>query len=365
MNNINALVRPEILAMTPYPSARSTAGADGILLNANEAPFVLVDQPGWSNLNRYPVPQPAELKDRLSDIYRVSGEQLLVTRGSDEGIDLLLRVFCRPSQDAIIECPPCFGMYRIAANIQGAAIIEVPRDPQRGLNIDFDRLCRTISDREDARLVFLTTPNNPTGDVIDRVDLEPVLQACGEHALLILDEAYIEFCGSESAVDLLDQWPNLVVLRTLSKAWGAAGLRCGSVIAQPEIIELLQRVMAPYPLSVPAVAAAMTITSAEVRANQGEMLAGISTSKTALIEFLESCRWVEEIWPGEANFVLLRVDNEASLVQYCADQNIRIRDFSTQALLERCVRVSIGSEDEMATLKSVLSKYGKQDGDGI
>ena len=362
MSSIESLARPEILAMKPYESARSSTGADGILLNANEAPKSLLDEPAWASLalNRYPVPQPAALKERMAELYGASCEQLLVTRGSDEGIDLLLRVFCRPGLDAIIECPPCFGMYRIAAQIQGANTIEVERNAQDGLNIDIDGLCNTISEQKDARLVFLTSPNNPTGDVISQAELQRILGACQGHALLVLDEAYIEFCDSPSATGMLDQWPNLVVLRTLSKAWGAAALRCGAVIAGPEIINLLQRVMAPYPLSAPAIDAAMTVTSAGVRSAQQDMLDSIARCKRELLGFLTDCSWIENTWPGEANFVLLRVDDAGSLVAFCADHGIRIRDFSNQPMLERCVRLTIGSTEEMDALQNVLKLYGER-----
>ncbi len=360
MSMIESLVRPEILAMNPYQSARGTAAADGILLNANEAPRTLLQRPEWVALalNRYPVPQPRALTDRMAALYQVRSGQVLVTRGSDEGIDLLLRVFCRPGKDAIIECPPCFGMYRIAANIQGAEIIEVARDIENKLRPDIEELCRTIAENRAARLVFLTSPNNPTGDLIDRPDLEKVLQSCGNHSLLVLDEAYIEFCSADSASDLLAQWPNLVVLRTLSKAWGAAGLRCGAVLASPEIIGLLQRVMAPYPLSAPSIDAALTITSSDVKASQSEMLKDIASAKNTLLANLATYDWIEQIWPGEANFVLLRVDDAGSLAGFCADQGLRIRDFNSQPMLERCVRITIGSKDDMAALQTTLTGYG-------
>jgi histidinol-phosphate aminotransferase len=360
MSMIEKLARPEILAMKPYQSARNTAGTDGILLNANEVPGTLVQRPEWESLalNRYPVPQPRALTDRMATLYDVNNDRVLVTRGSDEGIDLLLRVFCRPGKDAIVECPPCFGMYRIAANIQGAAIIEVARDRKNDLQIDINELCRTIAQRRDARLVFLTTPNNPTGDVIGRTDLERIIKACGDHALLVLDEAYIEFCVAASATELLGRWPNLVVLRTLSKAWGAAGLRCGAVLANPEIIGLLLRVMAPYPLSAPAIDAALAITSPDVRPSQARLMTDIATAKNVLVNTLQNYPWAEKIWPGEANFVLLRVDDAGALVEFCADRGIRIRDFSSQDMLDNCVRLTIGSEEEMAALQIVLDAYG-------
>jgi histidinol-phosphate aminotransferase len=360
MNAIESLARPEILAMRPYESARSSAGVDGILLNANEAPVSLAGNERAASLplNRYPPPQPADLRERLAALYGVPAEHVLVTRGSDEGIDLLTRVFCRPGQDAVIECPPCFGMYRVAAAIQGADVIAVPRQAD-SLRIDFERLVTTIGANPNARLVFLTSPNNPTGDLIARENLLRVLDACGDTALLVLDEAYIEFCSSPSAVELIPDHPRLVVLRTLSKAWASAGLRCGSVIAQPPVIGLLRRIMAPYPLSTPAIDAAMAATAPDVQDRQAEMLQDIARCKSRLLELLAQLPWVRAAWPGEANFVLLRVDNAAALVAHCAALGIRIRDFSSQPQLENCVRLSIGTAEEMAALAGALECHGE------
>lgn len=355
------LARPEVLAMRPYASARGTAAADGVLLNANEAPAVLLDDPAWASmaLNRYPSPQPGDLVRRLAALYEVAPECLLVTRGSDEGIDLLMRVFCRPGQDAILECPPCFGMYRIAAAIQGASVLAVPRDD--GLRLDVAALERAIAgeppDNATLKLVFLTSPNNPTGDVLPRRELLRLLAACGDRALLVLDEAYIEFCESTSATELLAAHPQLVILRTLSKAWGAAGLRCGALLADPAVIELLGRVMAPYPLTAPAIAAALAVTGPGGRARQSRMLSALQEEKDRLVSELSGRDWVERLWPGEANFVLARVDDAPGLVAHCADQGVRIRDFSGTPGLANCVRISIGASDEMRALADALDTW--------
>jgi len=359
--DIANIARPEIVAMKAYESARGSASADGVLLNANEAPFTLVDDPLWQRLaiNRYPQPQPAQLRSRLAGLYGVTESQLLVTRGSDEGIDLLTRVFCRPGRDAVIECSPCFGMYRIAATIQGAQVIDVPRSPAQGFELDFAGLRRELAARPNVRLVFLTSPNNPSGDLLARPQLETLLADCDERALVVLDEAYIEFCDAASAAELVGHRSNLVVLRTLSKAWAAAGLRCGAVLADPRVIELLQRVMAPYPLPATTVEAALLATSTAARTRQQQLLSLVRTGKVALVEFLQSRDWVGELWQGHANFVLLRVADAASLVEWCAGRGIRIRDFSRQPGLEGCVRLSIGSDAEMSALTRALRDYGE------
>lgn len=360
--DINAIARPEIVAMRPYESARKCTAADGILLNANESPAALVDDPDWQRLklNRYPSPQPAELKTRLAELYAVPESNLLITRGSDEGIDLLTRVFCRSGEDAIVECTPCFGMYRISATIQGAKIIDVPRQADQGFSIDFKALEQAITGPESVRLVFLTSPNNPTGDVLGRGQLEKVLTACENRALVVLDEAYVEFCTTPSASELVERWPQLVILRTLSKAWAAAAVRCGIVIADPAVIGLLQRVIAPYPLAATAVDAALRAISGDTLERQRQFVRAVSAGREDLYAFLLNCGWVLQAWPSAANFILARVPDADGLVDWCAASGIRIRNFNTQPGLKGCVRMTVGSEAEMAVLKTVLQAYGAQ-----
>jgi histidinol-phosphate aminotransferase len=358
--DITTLARPEIVAMRPYASARSSMSAEGILLNANEAPTALLDSTefGGLPLNRYPPPQPGALRTRLSAIYGVEPEQLLITRGSDEGIDLLTRVFCRAGQDAIVECTPCFGMYRISATVQDAGIIAVPRLPADGFRVDVEALCRAIMKNDQARLVFLTTPNNPTGDCLEPDQLDRVLEACRDRALLVLDEAYIEFADRPSAIGKLAGNPQLVILRTLSKAWAAAGLRCGSVIADPAVIDLLGRIMAPYPLASPAISAAMRVTDEGIRRRQREAVGQIMRQKRQLLRFLGEQDWIQSLWPGEANFILARVEDAPGLTEWCGQRDIRIRNFDGQPMLDQCVRFSIGTGAEIQALITALKDYG-------
>lgn len=357
--NVEALARPEVLALSPYVSARNSAAADGVLLNANEAPRSLTAESPWQalDLHRYPPPQPADLRERLAALYGVDEDQLLVTRGSDEGIDLLLRVFCRAGKDRILETIPCFGMYRVAAGIQGAGVVQVMRDA-RTLEVRSDALLEAIEATEDLKLVFLTSPGNPTGDTIAGELLDRVLAATRNRALVIMDEAYIEFCEAPSATSLLAEHPHLVVLRTLSKAWGAAGLRCGAVLANPAVIGLLGRVMAPYPLTAPAIAAALAVTGPETREAQANMLLTVSREKGRLVRELTGRPWVRDLWPGEANFVLVRVDDGPALVRHCAEQGVRVRDFHGQPLLDNCVRLTVGSPDDMNALRAALDTFG-------
>jgi len=219
---------------------------------------------------------------------------------------------------------------------------------------------RTILDQPGVRLVFLTSPNNPTGDLIGREHLESVLRAAEGRALVVLDEAYIEFSSENSAAELVERWPHLVVLRTLSKAWAAAGIRCGVVIANPVVIGLLLRVIAPYPLPATTIDAALRAISADSRVRQQAFVGAVRRGRADLYRFLSEFDWVMDAWQGEANFILVRVADAAGLVGWCAGRGIRIRDFSSQKQLEGCVRMTIGNPGEMADLKSALLAYGEQ-----
>ena len=360
---IQSLARPEILAMKPYSSARSEAPAEGILLNANEMPSALLgndDRDPASGINRYPQPQPATVVKQLAQLYDVAAGHLLVTRGSDEGIDLLVRVFCRAGKDAILECPPDFGMYQIAAQTQGAAVIRVPRDADNGFRLDLDAILSSLRTDSSIKLVFLTSPNNPTGDLIDRADLISVLEETDGRALVIVDEAYIEFCPQNSSLDLLDRFEHLVILRTLSKAWAAAGLRCGAVIAAPEIIELLRRIMAPYPLAVPVIDQLQQLMEPQITRQQPAMLEQILINKQRLVSFLESLKTIRNLWPGVANFVLIRLDNADDLLAHCARNGILLRGFNNEPLLRDCIRITVGSAEEIDSLITVMTNWTKQ-----
>jgi len=345
---IESLARPEILAMKPYSSARKEAPGEGILLNANESPWSLIEEPGA--LNRYPDPQPARLLSRLANLYSVPEETLLVTRGSDEGIDLLTRVFCQAGRDAILQCPPNFGMYRIAAQTQGADIISVNRNPEDGFQLDQPAVLETLEETANIKLVFLTSPNNPTGDLIDLGFLRRLLQSSSDRALVVLDEAYAEFCDQPSATPLIQEFENLVVLRTLSKAWASAGLRCGAVIAQPSVIGLLKRVIAPYPLPSPVVKLALRMLEKPVLEKQKISLARLKKNKLFLLESLHKYSFIEEIIPGEANFILVRVRKPDQVLTFCARQGVIIRGFPADPLLADYIRISIGSENDLSEL---------------
>ena len=352
------LARPDIVAMKPYSSARKEAAAQGVLLNANESPrSLLEDDAVGLSLNRYPDPQPAELVKRLARLYGLPADHVLVTRGSDEGIDLLTRVFCRAGVDAILHCPPTFGMYRIAAETQGAAVVSVPRTAASAFTLDTAGILAAVNRDPRIRLVFLTSPNNPTGDCVDGTFLDALLQATTNRAMVVIDEAYAEFCAEASAIALIAEHPQLVVLRTLSKAWAAAGLRCGIVLAQPPVIDLLQRIIAPYPLASPVTALALRVLQPDMQLRQQRLLEEIRENKKLLVSMLDKRSFVLDLWPGEANFVLLRVKHAGRLLAHCASHGVVVRGYASDPALKDCLRISVGSRQDLLALEQVLDDW--------
>lgn len=358
MNSVIDLARPEIVAMKPYSSARREAAARGILLNANESPWPLVGETtnDLDTLNRYPQPQHAGLAEKMASAYGLPADHLLITRGSDDGIDLLARVFCRAGVDSVLDTPPGFGMYRIAAQIQGAGIVDIARKPET-LELDEPAILEALEAETPPRLAFFTSPANPTGDLVDPAFMEQALKITKGRTIVVVDEAYAEFTQADGAASLIASNPHLVVLRTLSKAYASAGLRCGAVLAQPQVIDLLMRVIPPYPLATPVLGLALELFEPEVMQQQQAFLNKIAANKSRLLEILEGRRFVERIWPGHANFVLLRVHDSAALVRHCANRGITIRAFPAAPLLQNCVRISVGSADELQALEQALADF--------
>ena len=350
--NIDALARPEIVALEPYASARRLADSAGLLLNANENPWAPNND--GAALNRYPDPQPAALKAALAGEYGVVADRLLVTRGSDEGIDLLVRTFCRPGKDRVLICPPCFGMYALSARVQGATVSEVPLvESEAGFDLDFD----AVADIPPCKLYFLCSPNNPTGNELPAGEIVALAERVADHGLVVVDEAYVEFGQQASLAIRAGDIPNLVVLRTLSKAFGLAGCRIGAVIAAPKIIELLRRIIAPYPLPTPAVAAAMKVLSPSARKRRRKQIDTLRSEKPELVAALVDHPAIVTVWPGEANFVLVRTSPAAGLVEAAAQAGIRLRDQSAQPGLADCVRITIGTPDENRRLIAFLEEW--------
>jgi histidinol-phosphate aminotransferase len=351
--SVLALARPELLSLKPYSSARMEAGRAAVMLNANESPYAPFEQDALG-LNRYPDPQPAALLAALAADYGVSPSQLFVGRGSDEAIDLMIRAFCRAGEDAVLISPPTFGMYAVAAGVQGARVVSVPLDPGRDFALDIDAILQAELERP-VKLVFVCAPNNPTGGDVPLAKVRDLALALQDRALVVVDEAYVEFAGRDSAATLLDAHPNLAVLRTLSKAYGLAGARLGALIASPEIISLIRRIMAPYPLPTPCVAAALAAFSDSARAARAAHLAQTIAERERLAGALAAHPAILHVWPSAANFLVFRVADARATWQQLLDRGVIVRDVSHYLGLADCLRVSVGTPEENDRFLSGLS----------
>ncbi len=335
---IGALVRPEIRRLSAYRTSASHRGA--VKMNANEAP-VAVDTGQDNGLNRYPSLRPASLTRRMADYYGVSVDNVLATRGSSEGIDLLFRAFCSAGHDEVLLTPPAFEMYRIYATIQGAGIIDVPLQSDRNFSVDTDALLSAC--KEQTKLVFLCSPNNPVGPSVPSRQLLEIVEARAGKSVVVVDEAYIEFSDVDSLAPLVSSYDNLVVLRTLSKALALAGARCGAVIASAGLITLLDGVLAPYALSSPVIAAAeQALSSGRLLEAQGSISMTVAERERLRAE-LNACNSVEQIWPSQANFLFLRFSDLEKIRSVLTDANIVIRTFAGDPTLRNCARITVAS----------------------
>lgn len=347
--SIAARARPAVRALEHYEAGQQVDGT--IRLNANELPFAPDDGRFRRPLNRYPEVRPARLQQLLAGRFGCDAAELLVTRGSSEGIDLLIRSFCEPREDSLVLCEPAFAMYRHYAVVQGAGIVEVQADAAQDFAVDTAAMLAAAD--ETTRLVFVCSPNNPTGAPLPRADLELLLRGLADRALVVVDEAYVEFGATGSAVDLLASHDNLALLRTLSKALGYAGARCGAVIARPEVIRLLSAVQAPYSMATPVVESVEDALQGPGLARAEDFVATIIAERQRLAAALSRFAFVRKVWPSEANFLLLAVDDDADLVGFCRDNGILIRHYGRQ--LPGCVRISVGSRDDNDALLDLFA----------
>ncbi len=342
--SVLSLVRPDFLGFKGYSSARMEASTGATFLNANESPWPpFVDSSAAGNaLNRYPAPQPPQLLQRLAEIYAVPSDMLLIGRGSDELIDLLTRAFCRAGVDRVLTMPPTFGMYKVCANVQGAIVLEVPLLPEQNFAPDWQAATRGLA--AGVKLAYVCTPNNPTGGVVQRSDLVAFIKAALGRAVVVVDEAYIEFSDAPPAPDLIAEFPNVVVLRTLSKAYGLAGARVGCAIARPELIALLRTLMAPYPVASPVATAALhgLADLAQIAARIGIL----KSERVRLALALSSLAGVVKVWPSAANFLTFEVADAKTTYRALAALGVVLRDVSHYPGLAQNLRVSVGTPVE-------------------
>ena len=338
---IAALARPEIRELRGY---KSTDSSDfKIKLHANESPLSISANLA-EGLNRYPALRPASLTEQMAEFYGVAVDCVLPTRGSSEGIDLVMRTFCSAGQDDIVIAPPAFEMYQVYATIQGAGVICVPLQAENEFALDANALLEACT--ENTKLIFLCSPNNPSGSVIRREQIQQILDARAGKSIIIVDEAYIEFSDTESVVSLVSSYENLLVLRTMSKAFALAGARCGAVIASAELISLLDGVLPPYALPSPVVSAAELALSDDHLARAEVAIRNTVEERERLRSELEECVAVERTWPSHAKFLLVRFQNLTKAKRRIEDASIVVRIFENDPQLANCARITVGLDIE-------------------
>ncbi len=350
MSPVLALARPDILELQPYQHAAWDPSLER--MHANEMPWRALGDNTDAGLNRYPEPQPKALVERMARLYDVPASQLLVGRGSDEAIDLLVRAFCRAGTDSVVTCPPTFGFYKVAARIQGAAVVEVPLGGE-DFRLDTQRV---IEAGRNAKIVFLCSPNNPTGNLLDEASIAAILRALADRALVCLDEAYLEFSGRPSLARSIGEFPNLVVLRTLSKAYALAGARCGTLVASEEIIALLKRIIPPYAIPSSTVEEVLKLTEAPQRSIANERIRTLLAERERMRLRLASMHSVRQVFHSDANFLLVRCRDSRSVLQAGKSAGLLVRDFSSAPRLEDCLRISVGTPEQNERLVAAVER---------
>lgn len=352
------LVREDLRAFAGYASARRGGVAGSVWLNANESPRPNPAD-GRYGSNRYPDPQPPRLRQTLADLYGARPEQVLVGRGSDEAIDLLVRALCRPGIDAVACAPPVFGMYAVCARLQGAPLVEVPLlEDEAGFSTDMEAMAQAALG-QGARLVFLCSPANPTGQSIALEDIAALARRLAGHAMVVVDEAYGEYASQASAVGLVDALPNVAVLRTLSKAHALAGARIGCLIADERLVGLLRNCQAPYPLPSPCVDLALAALAPKMLARTRALVAETIAQREDLLQAMRQMPGVRRVYPSEGNFLLVRFQDAGSVYDRLLEQGVVVRDMRAAPGLDDALRISVGSRQENAALLAALASPGE------
>ncbi|MBU2872278.1 histidinol-phosphate transaminase [Colwellia sp. E2M01] len=368
---IKKLAREELVDMVPYQSARRLfASGDNAQansktwLNANEAPGQGKYQLNSENINRYPDFQPQALLNAYSNYCQLPVTNILATRGADEGIELIIRSFCKAYQDSVLICPPTYGMYAISAENHGADVVKVPlintvtNNEETKCQLDLEGLKAQVGN---VKVVFLCSPGNPTGNTLPQSQIKAVIEMFADSAMVVVDEAYYEYTSEDFSAEqintkLISEYDNVIVLRTLSKAFALAGLRCGFTLASNEVITLLSKVIAPYPVPAPIAEIASQALTNDLAAMQTRVNSA-NALRAQLNDWLEQQAWCCEVFPSDANFVLFRCNNlseKDTVFNLLVENNILIRDQSKQVQLENCLRISLGSEAEISQLKQLL-----------
>lgn len=340
--DINSLVRKNVLAMKPYSSARDEfQGEAEVFLDANENPYP-------SPYNRYPDPLQWAVKRKIAEIKGIDSRQIFLGNGSDEPIDLIIRAFCEPNQDSIMITEPTYGMYKVCAEVNAVNVQQVLLTP------DFDLDLEAIPNTFDAttKVIFLCSPNNPTGNLLSRDKIVEVLKRF--YGLVVIDEAYIDFTKSKSFTHELKKYPNLVVLQTFSKAWGLAGLRLGMCFASEDIISILNKIKYPYNVNIRT--QELALDALENAYRKDIWVDEILSERTKLAEELKGLGIVEKVFPSDANFLLVRVKDALHTYQYLMNNRIIVRDRSRVNLCYNCLRITVGTPEENKKLIEALKQ---------
>ncbi|HEY5747967.1 MAG TPA: histidinol-phosphate transaminase [Chryseolinea sp.] len=341
--DIQALVRKNILNMKPYSSARDEfKGTAEIFLDANENPYP-------SPYNRYPDPLQWRVKEKLAALKGVKPEQIFLGNGSDEGIDLIIRAFCEPNQDSILITDPTYGMYSVCAEVNAVNVQQVLLTPD--FDLDLDAFPKTFD--ATTKVLFLCSPNNPTGNLLSTAKIVEVLKRF--YGIVVIDEAYIDFATGKSFVQELAHYPNLVVLQTFSKAWGLAGLRLGMCFASEAIIRVLNKIKYPYNVNIRT--QELALDALENVQQKEAWVKEVVKQRGVMAKALQQLSLVEHVYPSDANFLLAKVKDAHGAYEYLMNQGIIVRDRSRVALCYNCLRITIGTPEENQRLLAALKKY--------
>ena len=343
MKLLNQLLRPTIKGLKPYSSARDEyTGEAAVLLDANENPF---NEP----YNRYPDPYQRKVKEKIATLKGVAAAHIFLGNGSDEPIDLLFRAFCEPAVDNVVSIDPTYGMYQVAADINNVEIRKVLLTDT--FQLDVPALLKAVDDR--TKLLFLCSPNNPTGNCLGSADIELLLNQF--EGIVVLDEAYIDFAPGQSFLNRLDEFPNLVILQTFSKAWGMAGIRLGMAFAAQELIGVLSKIKYPYNINVLTQQKALELLASEKQVNYS--IEKLVSERGLLADELKKFSFVQKVYPSDANFILVKTDGPKEIYNFLVEKKIIIRDRSTVSLCEGCLRMTVGSPAENSLLLEALRMY--------
>ncbi len=346
--NINDLVRENVKKLTPYSSARDEfSGEAKVFLDANENSL---GSPSLKWYNRYPDPHQSKIKEKLSAIKGIPAANIFIGNGSDECIDLLYRGFCNPGKDNVIICPPTYGMYQVSADINDVEVRRAPLLPD--FQLDLVHLENLVDDF--TKIIWICSPNNPTANSLHREDIEIVLN--NFPGLVVIDEAYINFSRHHSFVQELQDYPNLVVMQTLSKAWGLAGLRVGMAFASEEIISVFNKIKPPY--NIGQATQDIVLHALDNVEEVNEMIRLLVVERERLAKSLSSSKAVQHIYPSDANFLLVKVEDARKAYEFLLTKGIVVRDRSNVLLCEGCLRITVGTPEENISLARALEEFG-------